>query len=61
MRETVARLFGVSPKELEIGGDDCGVHTYVFPLVDVARAFGFLADPGSATPTLARAASAPAT
>ena len=25
--------------------DDCGLHTYAFPLVDVARAFALLADP----------------
>ena len=47
LRAAVAAAFGVAPKELRTGGDDCGVQTYVFPLVDVARAFGFLADPGS--------------
>ena len=57
IRAAVAAAFGVTPKELRTGGDDCGVQTYVFPLVDVARAFRFLADPASdATPGRARIA-----
>lgn len=57
-RASIATVFGISPKDLKIGGDDCGVHTYVFPLVDVARAYRFLADPGSdANPGRARVAS----
>lgn len=47
LRAAVAVVFGVSPKDLKTGGDDCGVQTYVFPLVDVARAYRFLADPAS--------------
>jgi L-asparaginase II len=59
VRETVARLFGTTSEALEIGGDDCGLLTYAFPLIEVARAFGLLADPGSAVDT-GRARSAPA-
>lgn len=46
-RAAVATIFGRSPKDLQLGGDDCGVQTYVFRLVDVARAYRLLADPAS--------------
>jgi L-asparaginase II len=59
VRTTVARVFGVDVDELEIAMDDCGLATYAFPLVDIARAFLLLADPASA-PDAARAAMAPA-
>ena len=36
-----------SRRGLGVGADDCGLQTYVFPLVDVARAYRFLADPAS--------------
>lgn len=49
IRAAVATAFRVPPKDLRVGGDNCGVQTYVFPLVDVARAFRFLADPVSDT------------
>ena len=48
VRETVARLFGTTPKALVVGVDDCGLATYAFPLSDVARAFALLADPVAA-------------
>ncbi len=53
--ETVARLFGTSPGRLRTGIDGCGVPTYAFPLVEIARAYAFLADPGSAPAGDARA------
>ncbi len=59
VRETVARLFGVRAAALRIGLDDCGLQTYVFPLVEVARAYALLADPAGA-PDLGRAQSSPA-
>jgi L-asparaginase II len=59
VRETVARLFGTKPTALETGGDDCGLLTYAFPLVEVARAYGLLADPSAASDS-GRARSAPA-
>lgn len=45
--EVVARAFGTTPAKLRTGYDGCGIPTYAFPLHDVARAFAFLADPGS--------------
>lgn len=45
VREVVARAFGTRPGDLRTAVDDCGLATYVFPLVDVARAFTLLADP----------------
>ena len=59
VRTTVAKVFGVGVDELEIAMDDCGLATYVFPLVDVARGFALLADPASASDPV-RAAMAPA-
>jgi L-asparaginase II len=48
VRSAVATAFGVPAKDLRTAVDDCGLLTYVFPLVDVARAFAFLADPAGA-------------
>ncbi len=48
VRSVVATAFGVSATSLRTAVDDCGLETYVFPLVDVARAFAFLADPAGA-------------
>jgi L-asparaginase II len=45
VRAAVATAFGVSPRALRTATDDCGLQTYLFPLVDVARAFALLADP----------------
>lgn len=45
VRAVVARAFGVPEASLRVATDDCGLATYLFPLVDVARAFAFLADP----------------
>lgn len=58
VRSAVARCFGTVPDALVTAGDDCGVLTYAFPLVEVARAFALLADPtGASDPR--RAALAP--
>jgi L-asparaginase II len=46
-REVVARVFGVGTGDLRTAVDGCGLLTYAFPLVDVARAFALLADPGA--------------
>jgi L-asparaginase II len=54
-RTAVARAFGVRPSDLRTATDDCGLETYAFPLVDVARAFALLADPTSAGDDAARA------
>jgi L-asparaginase II len=45
VREVVAGVFGVPPNALRTSVDSCGVYTYAFPLADVARAFGLLAEP----------------
>jgi L-asparaginase II len=47
VRDAVAAAFGVPARRLQLGDDDCGVQTYAFPLVEVARAYRFLADPES--------------
>jgi L-asparaginase II len=60
VRSVVGRVFGVSPGALVTAGDDCGVLTYAFPLVDVAHAFALLADPLGAAPDAVRAALSPA-
>jgi L-asparaginase II len=44
-REALARAFGVRATALRTAVDGCGLLTYAFPLVEVARAFAFLADP----------------
>jgi L-asparaginase II len=59
VRTAVARIFGVPVDELETAVDDCGLGTYAFPLVDVARAYALLADPTAAADPV-RAAMAPA-
>ncbi|HVQ23487.1 MAG TPA: asparaginase [Candidatus Saccharimonadia bacterium] len=59
VRSAVARCFGVTPDDLITAGDDCGVLTYAFPLVEVARAFALLADPVGAAPDQRRAALVP--
>ena len=51
MAETVAKVFGVRPSALVTAVDNCGVYTYAFPLVSVARAFVLLADPAGAADT----------
>lgn len=48
IRDAVAAAFGVPVNRLQLGDDDCGVQTYAFPIVEVARAYRFLADPESA-------------
>jgi L-asparaginase II len=45
IRAVIAKAFGVSAASLRTATDDCGLATYVFPLVDVARAYTLLADP----------------
>jgi L-asparaginase II len=58
-RGAVARVFAVNSAKLRTAVDGCGLLTYAFPLVDVARAFALLADP-SAAPDAGRALVAPA-
>lgn len=50
VRSAVARSFGVPESALRTAVDDCGLQTYLFPLVAVARAFAFLADPAGREP-----------
>jgi L-asparaginase II len=45
VRAAVARAFATTPERLITAVDNCGVETYAFPLVAVARAYAFLADP----------------
>jgi len=45
VREVVSGVFGVAPNALRTSVDSCGVYTYAFPLADIARAFGLLAEP----------------
>jgi L-asparaginase II len=45
----VARVFSVRPDRLVTAIDNCGVATFAFPLVAVARAYAILADPGAVT------------
>ncbi|MET1231403.1 MAG: asparaginase [Candidatus Limnocylindrales bacterium] len=59
VRSAVARCFGTVPDRLVTAGDDCGVLTYAFPLVEVARAYALLADPAGAAPDPRRGALAP--
>lgn len=49
MRDSVARVFGVAVERLVSAVDGCGVATFAFPLVEVARAHALLADPSAAT------------
>jgi L-asparaginase II len=50
-REAVAKAFGTSVARLRTGIDGCGVATYAFPMREIARAYAFLADPGSVPPS----------
>jgi len=59
-RAVVARAFGTTPGRLRTGIDGCGVATYAFPLREVARAYGLLADPSAARASDARSSLAPA-
>jgi L-asparaginase II len=45
VREVVSGVFGVALNALRTSVDSCGVYTYAFPLADIARAFGLLAEP----------------
>lgn len=57
VRQVVARLFGVRPRDLVMAQDDCGMATYVFPLVEVARTYLLLAHPeGISDPERVRSA-----
>jgi L-asparaginase II len=58
-RAAVAAIFGVRPSAVRTGVDACGVPTYAFSLVEVARAYCLLAEPSAARDT-ARQALAPA-
>ena len=60
VRNIVARLFGVNPQTLRTAVDSCGVLTYAFSLLEVARAYAFLADPAGVADLPARSALAPA-
>jgi L-asparaginase II len=44
-RLALARAFGVPPESMTTAVDSCGLLTYEFPLLEVARAFLLLADP----------------
>jgi L-asparaginase II len=59
VRGVVAAAFGVPVASLRTAVDDCGLATYLFPLVDVARAFAFLADPAGVEAGDGRAIVAP--
>ncbi len=59
VRSAVARVFGVRPADLVMAVDDCGLATYAFPLVEIARAFALLADPHGAANDTTRAKLAP--
>lgn len=58
-RGAIARVFGVRPDSLRTAVDGCGVQTFTFPLVDVARAYALLADPAGVASDPARRALAP--
>jgi L-asparaginase II len=60
VRTVVATTFGVPAASLRTAVDDCGLATYLFPLVDVARAYAYLADPAGADGGAGRAVLAPA-
>src|SRR4051794_21004620 len=55
IRDAVCAAFGVPLSRLQLGDDDCGVQTYAFPLVEVARAYRLLADPDSGSGSARRA------
>jgi L-asparaginase II len=58
-RDAVARAFGVRAADLRIGIDGCGIQTFAFPLVEVARAYALLADPHAVAPDTIRRRLAP--
>lgn len=58
-RSAVARAFGARAASLRTAIDDCGLTTFAFPLVEIARAFALLADPAGVAPDAARAGLAP--
>jgi L-asparaginase II len=60
VRSAVARVFGVRPDRLVRATDACGVETFAFPLVAVAQAYAYLADPIGVAQDQARSALAPA-
>lgn len=60
VRSAVGRSFGIRPETLVRATDACGVETFAFPLVAVARAYAYLADPYGVAADAARAALAPA-
>lgn len=60
VRAAVARVFGVRPQQLVRATDACGVETFAFPLVAVAQAYAYLADPAGVASDPARSALAPA-
>jgi L-asparaginase II len=49
VRDVVARIFDTKPAALVTAVDACGVPTYAFPLATIARGFGLLAEPETAT------------
>jgi L-asparaginase II len=59
-RDAVARSFGVRPASLVTAMDACGLATYAFPLVEVARAYALLADPAGVAVGEARRGVVPA-
>ncbi len=59
VRDVVARVFQVTPDALRTAVDGCGVETFAFPLVSVARAYALLADPEAAPAGDPRRALAP--
>lgn len=63
VREVVARVFGVTARDLRTSPDNCGLLTYEVGLVDLARAYLRLADPDGtgSTERADQAAAAPAT
>lgn len=45
IRETVAEMVGMAPKEMPVGIDGCSAPVYGIPLVNMAKATAVLADP----------------
>ncbi len=58
--DAVARAFGVRSTALVTVMDDCGLATYAFPLLEVARAYALLADPAGVAVGEARRGVVPA-
>lgn len=59
-RDAVARVFGTRPERLRTAVDACGLQTYAFPLLEIARAYALLADPLGTASDATRAGLAPA-